>query len=102
MFMDLFNVDKLSGINRTIGRGTPKEPNTLQYDEQTERPALLNPRDAAKLLLRTDDAVDYHIAWNVLRGMISSDDYKEEVLQHIPVECFNLERSNKVNISTNL
>ena len=90
MFMDLFNVDKLL-IKAKEDGFKRKEYDTSQYDELTERATQLNPRDAAKLLLRKDDAVDYNTAWSVLRDMISSDDYKEEVLQYIAVKGFNLE-----------
>jgi hypothetical protein len=43
----------------------------------------LNANDAAYLIVRTDDNVDFQTAWSVLREMISSDDYREEVLRLI-------------------
>ncbi|KAL7485905.1 hypothetical protein ACHAW6_011502 [Cyclotella cf. meneghiniana] len=79
MFMDLFNVNNLSKEE-----GQKKgDYDTTQYDAAISRPSPLNPEEAAKLLVRTDDAVDFQVSWNVLRDMIADDEYKEEVLYFI-------------------
>ena len=76
MFMDLFKVDRLLLETK---RG---KYDTSQYDSLVERHTQLNPEDAA-ILLQSDDGVDFQDAWNVLRDMIASNDYKEEVLSCI-------------------
>jgi len=75
MFMDLFDVNKLPKLDEK-----KDEYDTAQYDASIERPPPLAADDAAKLLLRTDDDVDFHRAWDVLRDMMADDKYKNEVL----------------------
>jgi selenide,water dikinase len=75
MFMDLFDVNKLPKLDEK-----KDEYETSQYDASIERPPPLVAADAAKLLLRTDDDVDFHRAWDVLRDMMADDKYKNEVL----------------------
>ena len=75
MFMDLFDVNKLPKLDEK-----KDEYDTSQYDASIKRPPPLVADDAAKLLLRTDDEVDFHRAWDVLRDMMADDKYKEEVL----------------------
>ena len=76
MFMDLFKIDKLLLETK---RG---KYDTSQYDSLTERHTQLHPEDAATLL-QSDDGVDFQDAWNALRDMMASSDYKEEVLKCI-------------------
>lgn len=84
MFMDLFNVEKLKEGDNKYPTAKKGQYDTSQYDALAERITKLTPEDAAKLILRTDDDVDYNDAWDVLRDMITSDQYKEEVLNCIP------------------
>ena len=86
MFMDLFNVDNL----RQEERQKKGDYDTTQYDAAMSRPPPLNPEEAAKLLLRTDDDVDFQVSWNVLRDMIEEDEYKEKVLYFISQMTYNL------------
>lgn len=82
MFMDLFNVDKLLQSEKKKPRQTGLY-DTSQYDDVTNRTTKLNPGDAAHLILRTDDNVDYQATWGVLRDMIACDEYKERVLEFV-------------------
>ena len=75
MFMDLFDVSKLQKLDGKKGKY-----DTSQYDASIQRPPPLEVEDAAKLLLRTDDEVDFHRAWDVLRDMMADDQYKNDVL----------------------
>eukprot|EP00804_Cyclotella_cryptica_P004811 CCRYP_004899-RB/>CCRYP_004899-RB protein AED:0.18 eAED:0.18 QI:151/0.8/0.83/1/0.8/0.83/6/2248/608 len=79
MFMDLFNVNNLKKEERQ----KKGDYDTTQYDAATNRPPPLNPEEAAKLLVRTDDDVDFQVSWNVLRNMIAEDDYKDRVLHFV-------------------
>lgn len=75
MFMDLFQTESLP---------TLKEDSKLdksQYDASGDRGEPMDPEQAAYLLARTDDEVDYEKAWDVLRDMMESEKYKEEVLR---------------------
>ncbi|KAL7506845.1 hypothetical protein ACHAXN_004070 [Cyclotella atomus] len=83
MFMDLFNVNKLVMAANKEGNQSQGKYDTSQYDGYEERHAKLNATEAAALLMRTDDEVNYQAAWDVLRDMIASDDYKNEVLSFI-------------------
>jgi hypothetical protein len=47
--------------------------------DQKQLPRL-EAHEAAELLQRTDDDVDYEVAWNVLRQMTKDQEYREEVL----------------------
>jgi selenide,water dikinase len=81
-FMDLFRADKLPNLNE----GKPLD--TSQFDTPhtvTGTPPQMNPSDAAALLQRTDDDVDFQEAWNVLREMAADEDYRAKVLKHVPV-----------------
>ncbi|KAL7492896.1 hypothetical protein ACHAWT_002015 [Skeletonema menzelii] len=75
MFMDLFDVAKLPKLDEK-----KDEYDTAQYDASIERPPPLDSDEAAKLLLRTDDDVDFRRAWDVLRDMMADDKYKNDVL----------------------
>mmetsp|Transcript_26003 Transcript_26003/g.37091 ORF Transcript_26003/g.37091 Transcript_26003/m.37091 type:complete len:510 (+) Transcript_26003:66-1595(+) len=75
MFMDLFDVTKLPKLDEK-----KDEYDTAQYDAAIERPPPMAVDKAAELLLRTDDDVDFHRAWNVLRDMMADDKYKNDVL----------------------
>jgi len=80
-FMDLFRAKNLP----TLKKGQTYD--TSQYDDNstTKRPEPLDPPDAAKLLQRTDDDVDFQLAWSILRCMTKDEDYKEAVLAQMPV-----------------
>jgi hypothetical protein len=83
MFMDLFNVNKLVMAANKEGNQSQGKYDTSQYDGYEETHAKLHAAEAAALLMRTDDEVNYQAAWDVLRDMIASDDYKNEVLSFI-------------------
>jgi NADH dehydrogenase FAD-containing subunit len=77
-FMKLFMEKNLP----TLVPGEQKY-DTSQYDAAGERPMPINPADAAELLQRTDDDVDYEQGWNVLRDMAQDGKYRDAVLVHI-------------------
>ncbi|MGK3742951.1 MAG: hypothetical protein ACI90V_009807, partial [Bacillariaceae sp.] len=59
---------------------------TSQYDDSgDDRPSPLSSIDAAILLQRTDDDVDFRQAWNVLKDMAENDNYRDKVLHHVGV-----------------
>jgi selenide,water dikinase len=76
MFMDLFKEENLPDLTD----GTTYD--VSQYDAATDQKQLprLEAHEAAELLQRTDDGVDYEVAWNVLRQMTKNQEYREEVL----------------------
>jgi selenide, water dikinase len=77
MFMDLFDVNKLPKYNKEEGI----ELDTAQYDTYETAKEKMKVEDAAKLLLRRDDDVDYQTAWSVIREMNTDEDYRKEVLR---------------------
>jgi len=77
-FVDLFKEENLPELKE----GEPYD--TSQYDAARERPPPMDPSKAAALLQRSDDDVDFHDAWNVLRDMAQDDEYQSAVLKHIP------------------
>mmetsp|Transcript_17453 Transcript_17453/g.26083 ORF Transcript_17453/g.26083 Transcript_17453/m.26083 type:complete len:539 (+) Transcript_17453:96-1712(+) len=74
MFMDLFRVKNLPDLSEDTGG----QYDISQYDERSTRPELLEPGQAAKLLLKKD-VQDFQRAWDVLRGMMDDEVYREEV-----------------------
>jgi len=76
MFIDLFNVNKLPNkYNEEEGI------DTAQYDAYEAPTEQIRVEDAAKLLLRRDDNVDYQTAWSVIREMNTDELYRKEVLR---------------------
>ena len=73
-FMDLFDAINLPppGAGGTL--------DTEQYDAMREKWERLSPGDAADLLRRTDDGVNYSTAWKALRDMTADEEYKDDVL----------------------
>ena len=49
----------------------------------SDRPAPLPAIEAAVLLQRSDDNVDFRMAWNVLRDMAENEAYRSTVLKYI-------------------
>lgn len=78
-FMDRFNTKYLPDLSAVESEGGVDKS---QYDDAATnaRPDPLTAEEAATLLLRTDDDVDFQRAWGVLRDMMSDEVYKEEVL----------------------
>ena len=77
MFMDLFDEKNLPDIHQETNL------DMSQYDAVTKkRPTPLPAIDAATLLKRTDDDVDFHRAWDVIRDMMDDETYKLEVLDY--------------------
>ena len=76
-FLDLFKLEKLP----ELVEGQPYD--TAQYDASSNRPPPLPSTEAALLLQRTDDEVDFAKAWNVLRDMAADDAYRDNVLRNI-------------------
>jgi NADH dehydrogenase FAD-containing subunit len=88
-FMTLFDVDSLppppqraSAAENEAEDGF-RQYDTSQYDADEDTFAkipLPDPVNAARLIQRTDDNVDYMQAWRVLRGMAVDADYRTAVL----------------------
>ena len=77
MFMDLFDVNKLPN-KYNEEEGTELE---AQYDAYEAAKEKMKVEDAANLLLRRDDNVDYQTAWSVIREMNTDEDYRKEILR---------------------
>ena len=88
MFMELFMVEKLIDETNETERG---ENDISQYDEVERKSKKLNPEDASRLILRTDEYVDFQSAWNVLRDMTASEKYRKDVLNCI--SCLEFDRT---------
>jgi selenide,water dikinase len=77
MFMSLFAKENLPDLEEGAA------VDTSQYDaadiNQVDR-IHLPPEDAAELLQRSDDGVDYLAAWSVLRDMTKDEQYRTQVL----------------------
>ena len=79
MFMDLFQAKNLPVLDESkVGDNL----DTSQYDAAEDIKPRLDPKEAAGLLLRTDDDVDFQAAWSVLRNMMKDEEYKNNVLAH--------------------
>ena len=79
MFMDLFQARNLPVLDESK---TGDKLDTSQYDAAEDNKPRLDPKEAADLLLRTDDDVDFQAAWSVLRNMMKDEEYKNIVLAH--------------------
>eukprot|EP00980_Cylindrotheca_fusiformis_P019942 scaffold7025_cov123-Cylindrotheca_fusiformis.AAC.1 len=77
-FMDLFKEENLPELEE----GQPYD--TSQYDATNERRPPIDKAEAAALLQRTDDDVDFHEAWDVLRDMAADDKYRDSVIREMP------------------
>lgn len=85
-FMDLFKLENLPEL-------VPGQPyDTSQYDAVSYRPPPIPATEAAAILKRTDDDVDYETAWNVLRDMAQDDTYKDTVLNLMGVQLLAEDR----------
>ena len=88
-FMDLFRANKLPPKCQPKDLDSDSDTDsvhldTSQYDAQmtgTEKPPRLTPKEAAILIQRTDDEVDFRKAWSTLREMAADETYKAEVLK---------------------
>jgi len=80
-FMDLFKKENLPELTREQQR-KKQTYDTSQYDAASKRPPPLPPIEAAFLLQRTDDDVDFQGAWDVLRDMAEDDSYRDSVLEN--------------------
>ncbi|KAL7574331.1 hypothetical protein ACA910_008437 [Epithemia clementina (nom. ined.)] len=75
--------------NTKMKKKKPKY-NTAQYDQQdveyittsSDPKKWMPPREAAHLIQREDDDVNFLQAWNVLRTMAEHDDYRQAVLKY--------------------
>lgn len=64
---------------------------TSQYDEKEASVFVKIPaQDAAELLQRSDDGVDFKQAWAVLRAMNADPEYRQEVLARIKAGVGNM------------
>jgi selenide,water dikinase len=77
-FMDIFKEENLP----ELVEGQPYD--TSEYDATNDRPPPMEPSEAAALLQRTDDDVDFKAAWNVLRDMAQDEEYQKSVLALVP------------------
>ena len=82
-----------SSTSNSVEQTTKKQRyDTSQYDATYgDRPSPMEPQNAAKYIKRTDDNVDYMVAWNILRDMADDETYRNQVLQyihhaHVPLE----------------
>eukprot|EP00557_Chaetoceros_sp_GSL56_P002629 CAMPEP_0176496204 /NCGR_PEP_ID=MMETSP0200_2-20121128/11072_1 /TAXON_ID=947934 /ORGANISM="Chaetoceros sp., Strain GSL56" /LENGTH=482 /DNA_ID=CAMNT_0017894147 /DNA_START=635 /DNA_END=2080 /DNA_ORIENTATION=+ len=75
MFMDLFQVKNLLKLDEVKEGEVEGKYDTSQYDEYIRKDERLSPQDAAHLIMRTDDDVDYQQAWEVLRDMMYDQEY---------------------------
>jgi len=76
-FVDLFRRDALPELVEG------QLYDVSQYDASLNRPPPLPYNEAAMLLQRSDDGVDFQKAWNVLRDMTEDDAYRDSVLKYI-------------------
>ncbi len=80
-FMDLFKIENLPELKE----GQPYDTSQYDDDSKRQRPEPLPPVEAAILLQRTDDDVDFQQAWSILRHMDQNHDYRQDILDRIPV-----------------
>jgi NADH dehydrogenase FAD-containing subunit len=80
-FLDLFRRENLPELELVPGQSY----DISQYDASFNRPPPLPSIEAAVLLQRSDDDVDFRKAWNVLRDMAEDDAYRDNVLRYIPL-----------------
>lgn len=85
-FMDLFKVENLP----VLKEGQPYDTSQYDDDSNRKRPDPLPPVEAAKLLQRTDDGVDFQQAWSILRHMTQNEEYRKAVLEYIPASMPDL------------
>lgn len=82
MFMNLFEVNLLSKYNEEYSDNKVKL-DTTQYDVREATKEQMKVKDAAELLLRRDNDVDFETAWSIIREMNTDEKYKQEVLRTI-------------------
>lgn len=77
-FMDLFKRENLPELH-------PEDDayDTSQYDAKMAAKATLTAEQAAALLSRTDDDVDYQEAWRVIRTMAEDETFQGNVLSNL-------------------
>lgn len=80
-FMQLFDASTLPDHSQ-LARGVY---DTNQYDQRPINTNPMHPGDAAKLLQRTDDDVDYREAWDILRAMAQNENYRQAVLDLVNI-----------------
>ena len=75
MFMNLFKKENLPDL---IG----EDSDTSQFDAigDNDGRVQLSPEEAASLLQRTDDSVNYMTAWHVIRDMTQDEEYRGAVM----------------------
>ena len=83
--MDLFDVKLLCDTEARKGDDNEEdsgdvEYDTSQYDAYEATKERMKAKDAGKLLFRTDDDVDFQLAWSVIRSMMADEEFKKEVL----------------------
>jgi len=76
-FIDLFKQENLPELINGQVYAASQQFDTVSAED---RPAMMLPMDAALLLQRTDDYVDYQQAWDILREMTKNETYREEVI----------------------
>lgn len=80
LFMNLFKKENLPTDTPTGDEPDKSDFDALDEDEERVR---LSPEDAAVLLQRSDDKVDYMTAWLTIRDMTKDDDYRKTVLNSV-------------------
>ena len=80
--MNLFDVKSLPDQG-DIRRGDYDTSQYDAHDDSTTTALLPSAADAAALLQRTDDDVDYQDSWRVSKAMARNEHYQQEVLRHV-------------------
>ena len=88
MFMDLFRVENLPDLSEKVDESTGFD--TSQYDQHVKKVERLSSEEGAKLLLRSDDEVDFEEAWDVLRNMATDEEYREDILNRSEAKLLSL------------
>mmetsp|Transcript_51091 Transcript_51091/g.59684 ORF Transcript_51091/g.59684 Transcript_51091/m.59684 type:complete len:591 (-) Transcript_51091:25-1797(-) len=91
MFMNLFRAENLPVVNDELQQldrnkdGNGSKHANVQYDDASklQQAPPIAATEAALLLKRTDDNVNYEDAWKVLRDMMADDNYRICVLDEI-------------------
>lgn len=108
-FMQLFNVKLLPPKPRKSEQTNEYDEPTSSYDtsqydavddEGPATPPPLDPAAAAMLLQRSDDHVDYQLAWKTLRRMAKDNKYCDQVLMHAKAASNNTTASKADPVST--
>merc|ERR1712232_242689 len=83
-FMNIFKIENLPSnlaTNAPYDR-SQYDANWKRKDDHEEKSFLMQPQQAAEIILSTDDSINYEEAWIIIREMADNDTYRDEVLQY--------------------